>query len=109
MYFQPPLRIVRSGLHPKSSSGANDSAYSDLTPEAGGWGLEDDKTVPSASNRPSPASDTIVGATSTSDTGAASCVPGGSPAPVKISGTRSVVSYVNRLWLISPCSPNASP
>src|SRR5262245_48359585 len=73
MYFQPPLRTVRSGLHPKSSSGAKVSAYNVRKLEVGDWRLEggfgdNGRDSPSASNRPRPAIDAIVGATSTSDT-----------------------------------------
>src|SRR6185369_8718709 len=99
MYFHVPRRIVRSGLHPKSSSGAKVSAYRGRRLDVGIWELEvvwelgvgSWRLTPSESNVPSPASDAMVGATSTKETGAAT-TPVCSPAPLKMSGTRTVVS-----------------
>jgi hypothetical protein len=64
MSFHPASRTLRSGLHPKSSRGANDSAYNvrgaGVAPRSAG-----PRSTPSASKPPAPSRRAAVGATST--------------------------------------------
>jgi hypothetical protein len=96
MYFQAPERTLRSGAHPNSTNGANDSAYSSRLPRAAP-AKAGRTSIPSTSDIEKPSSRIAVGATSARLTASGIDRPPRSPAapmpgPLMTSGTRSVVS-----------------
>ncbi len=94
------LRIVVVGL-------AREIALPSSTPPPRQVGARSAPSSPAGTGAPTAVR--IVGNTSTSDAVVATRTPRGTPAPRRISGTRTSSWYCVRPWSTPPCSRNSSP